>query len=152
MTKEINTKILGGWLILVQAYIIFNTVVWLKDAQLFYGILDKKDYLIAALGNNPNLGLYKIFIYFEFISSIFYVLVSFALFFIFFKRSKYFPKLMIALLALQIITETFSYFYFGPISGYQENLLQKLLFSVVIAAAMGTYLVISKRVKLTFIV
>ena len=71
-------------------------------------------------------------------------------FFIFFKKWKLFPKLMIITLILQILSEAFSYFYFGPISGYQESLLQKLIFSSAIAVLLIVYLIISKRVKLTF--
>ena len=150
MAKEINTRILGGWLILVQAYLIFNAVVWLKNANLFWGLLKEKDTLISALGNNSNTGLYVTFIYYEVTASIIFTILMFVLFFIFFKKWKLFPKLMIITLILQILSEAFSYFYFGPISGYQESLLQKLIFSSAIAVLLIVYLIISKRVKLTF--
>lgn len=152
MTKEINTKILGGWLILVQAYIIFNLVVWLKDLNLFWGLLKEKDKMLEALGSNPNIGLYTTFIYFEVVVSIVFTLAMFAMFFIFFKKWRVFPKLMISVLTLQIASEAFSYFYFGPISGYQESLLQKLVFSAFVALILIGYLVMSKRVKMTFVV
>jgi hypothetical protein len=152
MAKEINTRILGGWLILVQAFIIFNAIVWLKDAQLFWGLFEKRDSLIAALGDNPNKGLYAVFVYYELIASVLFTFLMFVLFFIFFKRRSIFPKLMIGTLILQIISETFSYFFFGPISGYQDSLLTKLVFSAATAILLIVYLIYSKRVKLTFTV
>ena len=151
MAKEINTKILGGWLILVQAYIIFNAIMWVKNAQLFWGLVKEKDKLIAAMSSNPNSGMYVTFIYFELVASIVFMILMFVLFYIFFKKWKNFPSLMIITLSFEIVSECFSYFYFGPISGYSDAILQKLIFSVIIAAVLIVYLKISKRVKLTFV-
>lgn len=151
MAKEINTKILGGWLILVQAYIILNVVMWVKNAQIFWGLLGEKDKLIAAMGNNPNIALYTAFMYYEFVASVVFMIMMFSLFFIFFKKWSVFPTLMIITLVFEALSETFSYFYFGPISGNAEGILQKLIFSVVIAAVLIVYLKVSKRVKMTFI-
>ncbi len=150
MAKEINTRILGGWLILVQAYIILNVVMWVKNAQIFYGLITEKDKLIAAMGNNPNIGIYTTFMYYELVASVVFMIMMFVLFFIFFKKWRAFPPLMIITLVFEVISETFSYFYFGSISGNAEGILQKLIFSVVIAAVLIVYLRISKRVKLTF--
>src|SRR5688572_18241212 len=62
--KQINTRTLGGWLILIQIFIILNAISWVGNLQMFYGIYGEKDTLIKAQ-NIQDPGLYNAFIYYE---------------------------------------------------------------------------------------
>lgn len=147
--KNINVRNLGGWLMAVQVFIILNALSWLRNLQVFYGIYGDKDNLIRTSGAaNPS--LYNTFIYFELASSIVFTFLSFMTFYYFFKRNRYFPLIMTGYLILEILVDTISYFTFIPITGQQDIIWQKLIFSSVVAVLLIVYLRISERVKLTF--
>jgi hypothetical protein len=148
--KNINVRTLGGWLIPVQILIILNALIWLKNLQTFYALLGEKDNLIKAQ-NSINASLYNTFIYFELASSILFTFLSFAIFYYFFKRNKFFPLMMTIYLFLELVIDTASYFIFMPITGQQDIVWQQLIFRAVVAVLVIIYLRVSLRVKMTFI-
>ena len=148
--KEINTRTLGGWLIPVQIFIILNAMSWLKNLQIFYGLLGEKDALIKSQ-NISDPSLYNAFVYYELAASLVFAFLSFAVFYYFFKRNRHFPLMMIVFLVIEIIAELLSILIFGSIINDTSFIWQKIIFSFVIAVLIIVYLKISKRVKLTFI-
>lgn len=148
--KQINTRTLGGWLILIQIFIILNAISWVGNLQLFYGIYGEKDKLIKAQ-NITNPSLYTAFIYYELAASIIFTFGAFLVFYYFFKRNIRFPLIMIVYLIAEVLSEGLSFVVFGSMIPDKSLIYQKFGFTVVIAAAIIVYLRVSKRVKLTFI-
>ncbi|MCI0449826.1 MAG: DUF2569 domain-containing protein [Chlorobi bacterium] len=148
--KEISTKTLGGWLIPIQIFIILNAISWVRNLQIFYGLLGEKEVLIKSQ-NITDPEKYFTFIYYELAVSLIFTFLSFVLFYYFFKRNKYFPLMMTIFLITEVIAESLSFILFGSLIPVQEIVIQKLAFSSVIAIIIIVYLKVSKRVKLTFI-
>lgn len=148
--KQINTKQLGGWLILIQIFIILNAISWVGNLQLFYGILGEKETLIKAQ-NIADPGFYTAFIYYELAASIIFTFGAFMVFYYFFKRNRLFPVLITVYLVLEVISEGLSFLIFGSMIPDKTLIYQKFGFTLVIAIAIIIYVRISKRVKLTFI-
>lgn len=148
--KNINTRNLGGWLMAVQIFIILNAISWLRNLSAFYELYGDRANLIRSKGaSDPS--LYNFFIYFELAAGIIFTFLSFAVFYYFFKRNRHFPLIMTGYLILELLVDTASYFIFLPITGPQDIIWQKLLFSFVVAVLIIIYLKISVRVKLTYI-
>jgi hypothetical protein len=148
--KQINTRTLGGWLIPIQVFIILNAMSWLRNLQVFYGLLGEKDILIKGMKiTNPN--LYVNFIYYELAVSLVFTFLSFVVFYYFFKRNRYFPLMMTLFLILEVIAESVSFILFSSLGTQQDMMIQKLIFKGVVSVLIIVYLRISKRVKLTFI-
>jgi hypothetical protein len=148
--KQINTRTLGGWLIPIQVFIILNAMSWLRNLQVFYGLLGEKDILIKGMKiTNPN--LYVNFIYYELAVSLVFTFLSFVVFYYFFKRNRYFPLMMTLFLILEVIAESISFILFSSLGTQQDMMIQKLIFKGVVSVLIIVYLRISKRVKLTFI-
>jgi hypothetical protein len=148
--KEINTRTLGGWLILIQIFIILNAISWAGNLQVYYKLLGDKDNYLKEKGIT-NTGTYTAFVYYELAASLLFTFGAFAVFYYFFKRNTYFPLIMTIYLIIEVITETVSFFLFSHLSTDPSLMIQKLAFSAVIAIFVIVYLRISKRVKLTFI-
>lgn len=148
--KEINTRTLGGWLILIQIFIILNAISWIGNLQTFYGLFGEKDKLIKAQ-NIADPSLYNTFIYYELAASLLLTFGAFMVFYYFFKRNKNFPLMMTVYLVVEVIIEIISLLMFGALIPDKTIIYQKVAFTVVIAAAIIIYLKVSKRVKLTFI-
>ncbi len=148
--KESNTRTLGGWLIAVQAFIILNAISWVGNLQLYYKLLGEKDILIKEKPQS-DASLLNIFIYYELATSLVFTFLAFVVFYFIYKRNRNFPLYMIIYLIAEVVIETISYFVFGHLSNDPTIMLQKLAFSVVIAAAIIIYLRRSERVKQTFI-
>ena len=151
MQKQINTNYLAGWLIMVQVFIMVSVLQWIKNAQLYWGLLDEKDKLITALGNNADKSFYISFVYYEFISSVVVCLAMLVSFTMFFKKSRHFPMILIITVILEVAAESISVFVFGSISGYMDQLVQRLVMGVIISICIVVYLIKSERVKLTFV-
>jgi hypothetical protein len=149
VSKEINTRTLGGWLIPLQIFIILNAMSWIRNLQIFYGLLGEKEVLIKAQ-NISNPEAYSAFIYYELALSLLFTFLSFVLFYYFFKRNRYFPLMMTVFLIVEVVAESLSFIFFGSLAGNRELIVQKLSFSLVIAIVIIVYLKVSKRVKLTF--
>lgn len=150
MKKQINSASLGGWLIPIQIFIILNAISWIKNLQIFYNLLSEKQTLI----NQKPLDMMKLtefFIYYELAVSLIFSFFSFAVFYYFFKRNKLFPILMITYLILEIILETVSLIIFRNLYEDYNFIIQKFIFTIVIASLIILYLLKSERVKLTFI-
>jgi len=148
--KEINTRTLSGWLIPIQIFIILNAISWVRNLQIFYGLLGEKEVLIKSQKiTNPE--TYSTFIYYELAVSLIFTFLSFVLFYYFFKRNRNFPLMMTIFLIVEVIAESLSFILFGSLSGNQELIIQKLAFSLVVAIIIIVYLKVSQRVKLTFI-
>jgi hypothetical protein len=149
VSKEINTRTLGGWLIPLQIFIILNAMSWIRNLQIFYGLLGEKEVLIKAQ-NISNPEAYSAFIYYELALSLLFTFLSFVLFYYFFKRNRYFPLMMTVFLIVEVVAESLSFIFFGSLAGNRELIVQKLSFSLVITIVIIVYLKVSKRVKLTF--
>lgn len=148
--KEINTRTLGGWLILIQIFIILNAISWIGNLQTFYGLYGEKDKLIQAQKISEG-SEYSLFIYYELAASLLLSFGAFVVFYYFFKRNRNFPLIMTIYLITEVIVEGLSFVIFGSLIKGDAILWQKLIFSVVIAIVIIIYLRVSKRVKLTFI-
>lgn len=133
----------------VQVFIILNALSWIKNLQTFYELLGEKDNLIKTQ-NISNPSLYNTFIYFELASSVVFTFLSFIVFYYFFKRNKLFPLIMIIYLVIELAVDAASYFIFMPITGQQDIIWQKLIFSAAVAILIISYLKTSIRVKMTF--
>jgi hypothetical protein len=149
--KKINTRTLGGWLILVQIIIILNAISWVGNLQTYYGLLGEKDKLIKSQ-NPSDPGLYVTFIYYELAASLVMTFLSFAAFYYFFKRNRNFPVILTIYLSLQIILEGLSFMIFSSIIPPGNNIIyQRFGFTAAISVILIFYVWLSKRVKLTFI-
>lgn len=148
--KEINTRTLGGWLILIQIFIILNAISWIGNLQTFYSLYGEKDTLIKAQ-NIADPSSYNAFIYYELAASLLLTFGAFMVFYYFFKRNRNFPLMMTVYLIVEVISELLSLFLFGSLIPDKTIIYQKLAFTVVIAVSIIIYLRVSKRVKLTFI-
>lgn len=148
--KEINTRTLGGWLILIQIFIILNAIMWVKNLQLFYDILGKKEILVKEQ-SAADPSTYFAFIYYELGMSLLLTFGAFVVFYYFFKRNKNFPLIMTIYLITEVVIEGLSFLIFGHLIPDKTLIYQKFGFTFVIAAAIIVYLRVSKRVKVTFI-
>jgi hypothetical protein len=148
--KQINTRTLGGWLILVQIIIILNAISWVGNLQTYYGLLGEKDKLIKVQ-NPADPALYTNFIYYELASSLVMTFLSFAVFYYFFKRNRNFPLFMTVFLALQIIVEALTFIIFSSIIPDNNIIYQRIGFTIAVSAMLIVYIRVSKRVRLTFI-
>ncbi len=57
---------------------------------------------------------------------------------------------MFMYLAIELINDAASYYFFMPIAGQQDIIWQMLIFKFVVAVLLIAYLKISVRVKMTF--
>ena len=150
MNKEINTRTLGGWLILIQIFIILNAISWVKNLQIFYGLLGEKDALMKSQ-NITDTASYNTFIYYELAASLVLTFLSFMIFYYFFKRNRHFPLMMTVFLVFEIVIEVISLILFSHLAGDPSFMWQKIIFSSAVAVLIIVYLRVSKRVRLTFI-
>lgn len=148
--KVLNTDTLGGWLILIQVFIIVNAITWIGNLQLFYKLLGEKDILIKGKGaTDPS--LYNVFIYYELAASLIFAFLCFVVFYYFYKRNKNFPLIITIYVIAEVVVEGVSFLLFGSLADNSTLLWQKLAFTAFVAAAISTYVKVSKRVKLTFV-
>ncbi len=146
--KGINS--VGGWLMVIQVFIFLNAYGWIRNLQVFSALFGEKDNLIRSQGiSNP--ALYNAFIYYELAASIIFIVFSVAMVYYMFKRSRMFPLLFIIYLILDLVTDAFVLVIFGAVSESPAIIKQKLIFGLIIAVFMITYIRFSKRVKATFI-
>ena len=155
MNQDTNGKIkniqnLAGWLSAVQVFIILNAFGWLRNLQLFYGLLEEKDKLIETQ-KMADPSLYNFFIYYELGASLLFVFLSAALIYYMFKRSKYFPNMLIVFLVLDLAAEALVLVLFSSVSAVPLIADEKLIAGAAIAVLLIVYIKISKRVKATFI-
>jgi hypothetical protein len=149
LSDKIKTNPFGGWLILVQIILFLLIFGRLNDVQVFYGLLGEEDKLLKTQGiTDPH--LYTAFIYTELISGAILLLFAFILVYLFFKRIKYFPMLMIIFIIIDQLTEAAVYYLFHSLAQSGPFIFQKLIFGILIGLLIIFYLVMSNRVKLTF--
>lgn len=146
--KGINN--LGGWLSVVQIFIILNAFGWIRNLQLFYGLLGEKDKLIQTQ-KPPDPSLYSFFIYYELAASFIFIFLSVYLIYYMFKRSKYFPVMFIVYLILDLLAEALVLVLFSSVAETPLIAEEKLIVGAAVALLLIVYVKVSKRVKLTFI-
>ena len=73
--KGINS--ISGWLIAVQVFIILNAFGWIRNLELFFGLLGEKDKLIESQ-KIADPFLYNAFIYYEIAASVIFTVFSVA--------------------------------------------------------------------------
>lgn len=145
--KGINS--ISGWLIAVQVFIILNAFGWIRNMDLFFGLLGEKDKLIESQ-KIANPFLYNAFIYYEITASIIFTVFSVAVVYYMIKRAKFFPSMFIIYIVLNLVVEAFVLVIFSEVSETPLITKEKLIFSVVIGVLLIIYIKVSKRVKQTF--
>lgn len=145
--KGINS--VSGWLIAVQVFIILNAFGWLRNMELFFGLLGEKDKLIESQ-KIADPFLYNAFMYYEIAASVIFTVFSIAVVYYMIKRAKFFPSMFIIYIVLNLAVEAFVLLIFNEVSETPLITKEKLIFSVVIGVILIIYIRVSKRVKQTF--
>ena len=145
--KGINS--ISGWLIAVQVFIILNAFGWIRNLELFFGLLGEKDKLIESQ-KIADPFLYNAFIYYEIAASVIFTVFSVAVVYYMIKRAEFFPTMFIIYIVLNLAVEAFVLVIFNTVSETPLITAEKLVFSVVIGAILIIYIKFSKRVKQTF--
>jgi len=145
--KGINS--ISGWLIAVQVFIILNAFGWIRNMELFFGLLGEKDKIIESQ-KIADPFLYNAFIYYEIAASIIFTVFSVALVYYMIKRSRYFQVMFIVYIVLDLLAEALVLVVFNSISETPLITTEKLIFSLAIGVIFIIYVRISKRVKQTF--
>jgi len=157
-----NLKGLGGWLVLVilglfytvamQAYGAYESVTMFTDGTVEFLSDSSSEVYIPGYS-----GLIK----FEFIAEIVFLAAGIYLIYLFFKRSKKFPKYYIPLLVISAIYVILDYVILSSVSvsGEVQQVIDDILSeqgseivrAVIGALIWGSYIKKSKRVKATFV-
>ena len=145
--KGINS--VSGWLIAVQVFIILNAFGWLRNMELFFGLLGEKDKLIESQ-KIADPFLYNAFMYYEIAASVIFTVFSIAVVYYMIKRAKFFPSMFIIYIVLNLAVEAFVLLIFNEVSETPLITKEKLIFSIVIGVILIIYIRVSKRVKQTF--
>ncbi|RPI17524.1 MAG: DUF2569 family protein [Ignavibacteriae bacterium] len=149
--KVKDYKSIGGWLMVLQVFILLNGISWLRNIQLFFGLLGEKEKLIDEMHISAP-GAYTAFIYFEIVAAIVMLLFTITLIYYMFKMAKVFKLLVIIYVAVEVVLEFLVYFLFGPMLQTIGSIpVEKMAFSVVIAGLITFYILTSIRVKETFV-
>jgi len=156
-TSASQLKGLGGWLILVGFGLIFGSIrqiIVLNSVYKPYIDTDLFERLTTPSSTSyiPN---FKFLFYGEILVSIFLILLSFYLLFLFFTKSKKFPKnyIFISLFViLYIPVDAFLVTTVVPNANVVDGEMIKSFFQTLISGAIWIpYMMKSKRVKNTFI-
>jgi hypothetical protein len=148
LNKKYNN--LNGWLIAVQIFMIVKAFIWIRNVQLYLGILDEKDNLLSSMGiKDPH--LYNIFVYFELINSFLCLSFYIMLIYYMFKRSHFFPMLVFIFLISEFIFNIISALIFIQIQPMDSSAIWSLLVNFIIALIILLYIKRSERVKFTFV-
>lgn len=149
--KEKNYKSLGGWLMVLQVFILLNGISWLRNLQLYFGLLDEKNKLISDMHiSDPS--AYVSFIYFEIVSAVVMLLFTAVLIYFMFKMASIFRILMIIFVTVEVLLELTVYFIYGSmLQSIGAIPVEKMVFTVVIAGMIIYYMSKSERVMKTFI-
>lgn len=153
MSLEINKRSinnLGGWLMVVQVFIFLNAYGWVRNFQIFSGLLNERNKLIQSQ-KITDVTLYNYFIYYEIAASIIFTVFSIVLIYIMFKRLRLFPMLFVIYILLDLLTDALILVFFGSVSDSPDIVYQKLIFSFIISVLFISYIRFSKRVKETFV-
>ncbi len=156
-------KGLGGWLILVIIGL-FVTVLW-YIYHIYEGITFFKDGIVEIFSNPASemyFPGYASLLKFELIVGTLFLASAVYLIFLFFKRSKNFPKYYVLLLITSVVYLVLDYVIFFSLTVpsdemkqiFDEALSEQIIEigrSVVPAIIWGLYMVKSKRVKATFV-
>ena len=145
--KGINS--ISGWLIAVQVFVILNAFGWIRNMELFFGLLGEKDKLIESQKISDPF-LYNAFIYYEITASLIFTVFSVAVVYYMIKRAKFFPSMFIIYIVLNLAVEALVLVIFNEVSETPLITKEKLIFSVVIGVILIIYIKVSKRVKQTF--
>ena len=147
---------LGGWLILVGISLIANPFRTITNIERdFIPIFTEGVWQYLTDSSSPSYDpLLALFLVWEILFNVILLIASVVLIYLFFTKSKWFPKVYIALLLasfLFTITDSFaiSLVYYGEIGFYEgfANLLEPMFW---IFGVWIPYLLYSKRVKATF--
>lgn len=155
-TKEKNLKGLGGWLILVLLGLLYTLYIYssavISSSKMFTdGTVEQLSYIQGYAG---ALG-------FEVVMQFIFALAAMFLIFLFFKKSKRFPKFFIIFLFANIIFITIDTVMMSSLSFPAEikDAMQEIIdegYGQLVKSIIGSviwtwYMKVSKRVKLTFI-
>ena len=157
-----NLKGLGGWLVLVilglfavvlfQVYGVYESVTLFTDGTVEFLSDPSSEVYIPGYG-----GLLK----FEFIAEILFLAAAVYLIYLFFKKSKKFPKYYVPFLVISVIYVIVDYALLASVSvsGEVQQIIDETLSeqageigrAVISALIWGAYMKKSKRVKATFV-
>lgn len=161
-TPEKNLKGLGGWLVLVILGL-FVTVLF--QAYGAYESVTMFTYGTVEFLSDPSSGVYIPgyggLLKFELIAEIIFLAAGIYLVYLFFKKSRKFPKYYVSFLVITIIYLILDYALFSSVSvsGEVQQIIDDTLSeqggeigkTVIGALVWGAYMRKSKRVKATFI-
>jgi len=159
---EKNLKGLGGWLVLVilglfasvlfQVYGVYESVTMFTDGTVEFLSNPSSEVYIPGYG-----GLLK----FEFIAEIVFLVAGIYLIYLFFKKSRKFPKYYVPFLIISVIYVILDYALLSSfsVSGEVQQVINDTLSeqsgeigrAVIGALIWGSYMKKSKRVKATFV-
>lgn len=155
--EEQKLKGLGGWLILVGLGVVFGPIRMLvQTVPLYYSMFAEGTF---GLLTNPDSDYYTPFmgayIVAEMICNLAILLASVYLIYLFFSKHYLFPKLYIAVLVASIVfifTDAWvGTFFFPDEPLMDEEIAREFGRSIIGAIIWIPYMLISKRVKLTFV-
>lgn len=155
--EEVECKGLGGWLILLGIGIVFNPPKLIYSTYtIFKRCFSENNWSLITSPSSPNYhALLKSAIIFELVANIIMIILSLGVLFLFFKKSKHFPKAWISTFIFLLITHVIDMVLCKqiPLIGeYELRDLYNTLFRTIGSLAIWfPYLIKSKRVKNTFV-
>lgn len=151
--EEVECRGLGGWLILLGLGIVCNPPKLIYLTYTLFNTFFLEDNW--SILNSLNSALLKPTIIFEFVSNLIMIILTSGVLFLFFKKSKHFPKAWISSFIFLLITHVIDLILCNQIPLMDKydlkNLYNNLFRTIVSLAIWFPYLIKSKRVKNTFV-
>ena len=157
LVNESEVQGLGGWLILVGIGVVLGPIrLAIEFLPLYYGIFTDGTFIIVTTpGNEAYHPLWGALLIFEAIYNSLVLAGSVYLAYLFFTKHYFFPKLYIAIALLSLIfiplDAWFASFVMPNQQLFDDDTLKEFIRSVVTVVIWVPYMLISLRVKNTFI-
>lgn len=142
---------IGGWLILVALGVVLTPVTLLFSMVKTYLPLFTTPHIWEILQTQPRL---HALVMFEAASNIIFFLISLALLYLFFQKKRSFPTFYIIFLVLHavvLVADLVFAYIIVPNATMSPQLMAAALRSVVGAMVWIPYMLLSRRVKVTFV-
>ncbi len=155
--EELRLKGLGGWLILVGIGVVLGPIrSLLETVPLFYSLFaDGTFSLLTDPDSNAYIPFIGAYIIGEVISNSIIILASLYLIYLFFSKHYLFPKfyigVVVATLAVIFIDAWIGTLFFPNEPLMNEEVAREFIRTLVVAMIWIPYMLVSKRVKLTFV-
>ena len=148
---------LGGWLILVAIGVVMSPLQMLATLlQTYVPFFQGGTWeALTTPGSEQYHALWAPLIIFEFIGNLGLFVACVVLLFLFFKKSRFFPRTYIAIalvnLCYLVLDAWFVSFVLTSESMFDPDTTREIVRSLVTTAVWGTYMLISDRVRNTFV-